>query len=351
MKKRTSLILNIIIPMAVYLIMYVLFYKLDVDGILREKYYDHLLNKIPRITIGDDSIEGNTESNVNNYALIAEAGGYYYYTKNDCQIYRSDSNFNNETALIENNDSSGKDTINVVGDWIFFRHGNKIERIKTDGTGMDTIYRKGFSIDMRVIGNWVYFVNIPYSSGIEAIYKMDVNGQNLQALSEEKVVDMAIYNDRIYYCLEDYDGIYYLKTMNLHGGEKKVLSNIATRNMVVEEENIYYIDGEDSKLYKYKICDSTVEKLSDERVGYFAVDHSWIFYTLILPEDSAWRYKGLYRMDKDGGNVIALDGESYINERSLGLLKDWVLYNSTDGDSPPKLMRIRKDGTHRTTME
>ena len=55
-------------------------------------------------------------------------------------------------------------------------------------------------------------------------------------------------------------------------------------------------------------------------------------------------------MDDDGSNVLVLDQDTYLTEQSIGVTKDWVLYNATDGYKHPALKRIMKDGANKTTM-
>lgn len=55
-------------------------------------------------------------------------------------------------------------------------------------------------------------------------------------------------------------------------------------------------------------------------------------------------------MDDDGSNVLVLDEDTYLTKQSIGVTKNWVLYNSTNGSEYPALKRIMKDGTNRTTM-
>lgn len=58
-----------------------------------------------------------------------------------------------------------------------------------------------------------------------------------------------------------------VKRMNFDGSEKQVLANIKTRDMVVEDEYIYYIDAEDWSLRRFRIKDKVIEKLSNESMG------------------------------------------------------------------------------------
>ncbi|MGB4440446.1 MAG: DUF5050 domain-containing protein [Sedimentibacter sp.] len=67
---------------------------------------------------------GNTEGNINNYGLVAETDESIYYA-NDIKLYKSDKDLKNETVLVDHPENLGKDTLNIVEDWIFYRQGDK----------------------------------------------------------------------------------------------------------------------------------------------------------------------------------------------------------------------------------
>lgn len=94
------------------------------------------------------------------------------------------------------------------------------------------------------------------------ICRIDVNGQNKQVLSDKRINDMAIYNGKIYYNYE-YEDDGYLEVMNIDGTGKQFLTNIKTRNMIVDEEYVYYIDDAEEILYRVSLKDKLKEKLSN----------------------------------------------------------------------------------------
>lgn len=301
--------------------------------------YDSFVADVEQINIKNEFAEGNTEGNINNYGLVAETAESIYYI-NELQLWKSDKNLKNETVLIEQPENIGKDTLNVVEDWIFYRQGKEIKRARTDGTNAETIF-KGYSSHMRVVGNWVYFISLDDDS---KLCKIDVNGQNKTFLRNEDVDDMAIYDGRIYYSYEDSEGVY-LDVINTDRTGLQRLANIKTRNMIVDGEYIYYIDDTKEILCRMRLKDKLIEKLSNEKIPKFIKDGGRIFYTLEDANNSAWRYKGLYRMNADGSNVLALDSENYLDEDGIGVTEDFVFYVSTNGKSAPGLKIINKDGT------
>lgn len=301
--------------------------------------YNSKIVDVEQINIENDFTVGNTEGNINNYGLVAETAESIYYA-NDIKLYKSDKDLENETVLVVEPGNLGKDTINVVNDWIFYRQGKEIKRARTDGTNIDTIYR-GYSLHMQVVGNWIYFISL---GDDRKICRIDVNGQNKEFLRNEEVDDMAIYDGKIYYSYKNQDDVY-LEVINTDRTGLQRLANIKTRNMIVDEEYIYYLDDVEEILYRMSLEDKSIEKLSNEQILKFIKDDNWIFYTLKDPNNSDWRYKGLFRMNVDGSNLLALDSESYLDEEGFGVTEDYVFYVATDGKVLPSLKIINKDGT------
>jgi len=301
--------------------------------------HDSTIVVVEQINIKNEFAVGNTEGNINNYGLVAETDESIYYT-NDIKLYKSDKDLKNETVLADQPESQGKNTLNIVEDWIFYRQGKEIRRARTDGTNTETIF-KGYSLHMQVVGNWIYFISL---GDDKKICRIDVNGQNKQFLRSESVDDMAIYDGKIYYSYEDQDDIY-LEVINTDRTGLQRLANIKTRNMIVVKEYIYYLDDVEEILYRMSLKDKSIEKLSNEQILKFIKDDNWIFYTLKDPNNSDWRYKGLFRMNVDGSNVLALDSENYLDESGFGVTEDFVFYVYTNGKDLPSLKIINKDGT------
>lgn len=288
------------------------------------------------INIGNEYKIGNTEGNINNYGLVAETDDSIYYIK-DFILYKSDKDLKNETVIVDKPLNNGKDTINIVDGWIFFRQGKEIKRVKTNGANLETIF-KGYSLDVHVVGNLVYFISIKDDKKIICI---DVNGQNKMILSEKNVDDMAICHGKIYYSYENKDGGY-LKAMNLDGSDIQTIDNVKTRSMIVDENYIYYIDDSEEILYRMDMKKKTKEKLSDDKILKFIIYDNTITYTLKNPDNSSWLYKGLFIMGADGSNVTVLDGENYLDEIGMGVTKEHVFYSSTNGKEQPSLKIIYK---------
>ena len=68
-----------------------------------------------------------------------------------------------------------------MDDWIFYSSGKTLSRMRIDGANNETIYKMGYLLDIHVLGNCIYFIN---PSDKFTVYRMDVNGQNVESLSQ-----------------------------------------------------------------------------------------------------------------------------------------------------------------------
>jgi hypothetical protein len=114
--------------------------------------------------------------------------------------------------------------------------------------------------------------------------------------------------------------------------------------MIVDKDYIYYLQRQDNKLYRLNLENNKKETLSDEKIMKFCKDETWIFYTLKVEGDSHERFKGLYRMDLDGSNLLVLDSDVYLEEVGLGITEDWICFVPSNSSEFSRLNRMSKDG-------
>ncbi|GEM_PF-471700 len=321
---------TIIFPVAIVAVIFTIFHIIN--------NFDSFAANVEQISIKNELAEGNTEGNINNYGLVTETDEYIYYV-NEFKIYKSDRDLKNKTPLVEQPENLGKDTLNVVEGWIFYRQGNEIKRARTDGTNVETIF-KGYSLHMKVVGNWIYFVSLKDDG---KICRIDVNGENKSFLCNESVYDIAVYDGKIYYSYEGRDGAH-LEVINTDSTGLQSLADIKTRSMIADGDYIYYIDDIDEILCRMNLKDKTVEKLSRKQVLKFIKDGGQIFYTLKDDtNNSVSRYKGLYSMNVDGSNLLDIDSECYLSETAIGVTESFVFYNSINSNGQPDLKIINKN--------
>lgn len=322
----------------ILIILFIVLMKSEViDEItLKRLYHDYKIRNIEKISFEENLIPGNTEDNINNYGGVVTNKEDIFYVKDSFYIYKADKNFNNETNLVK--ESSGQELwyLNLIEDWIFYRDGKEIKRIKVDGSESDTIFNLGYTLDLHVLDNWVYFV---YFNDDCKVYKMTVNGEDLQKVIDTFVYDIAIYDNKLYYSYSlKEEG--YLKYIDLSSGEEKLIANLHVEDMILENNMIYYIDYNDNKLYQYDLLNKQLKQLTEEEITKFLKSEEHIYF-MGKGEGGFHPGKGLYKINLNDNSRETIHDNWFMEK--INAVGDWVLYKSASNkQQPPALKRIHK---------
>jgi len=297
-----------------------------------------------------ESREGNTLGNIANYGYIAEDNKYIYYmsptTEDGKYIGIVKENKNNLTKdkkiLIE--DSWEITGINVFGDYIYFvtfadskidgdKVDNQIHKIKKDGSEHEIINDNDFNNDcyqIYVIDNKVYYIGKD-----ECIWYMDLNGNHKTKLNDNKSGFIGINDKYIFYNMYE---------KNKTTGENKTVTYIMDRNgknaraitgeklyeISVVDDYIYYLT-KDQYIHKVKIDGTEDKMISDVQVYNLNVTKDGIFFYNYFYENGSSDVSGIavYHMDLNGNNLTQLERlESSTN--SLSIIDDWIFYTDTN---------------------
>lgn len=112
--------------------------------------------------------------------------------------------------------------------------------------------------ELCVVGNNLFFKLTTGSSANSFLYRINSSGKNKKTIIEKNVSKYMIYNNRIYYTLEDYkdSGIY---MCDFNGeNDKKIVKNYVSE-FVCFEDNIFYSNKKE--IYSFNITTSQVTKL------------------------------------------------------------------------------------------
>ncbi|MBM7869898.1 putative cell wall-binding protein [Clostridium pascui] len=211
----------------------------------------------------------------------------------------------------------------------------------------------------------------------DKLYKLSYNGTGLIKISDDKVDQINIVHDWIYYRnLSDGDKLYKMK---LDGSEKTLVLSEDINSFVVVGDDIYYSYGKwsnfKSGFYKCKVDGSSKVKLGDERVWKMLAEDGYLYYTDSLTNyslhkmklnetnkvtiinngdpidvfdvENGWIYyagngenRGVHKISVDGLNHTKLEDTFTSN---INVYDGWVYY-ANDMDSL-KLYRARTDGS------
>lgn len=306
---------------------------------LKIRLHEYKTRDVPVLTLEETGLPGNTENNLNSYGGAVETEDCLFYVKDHLKLCRSDKDFLQETVLIDKPGGSGISQLNAAGEWLFFTSGKTLNRIKTDGSQMETLYSMGYLLDVHLLDNWIYFISL---SDRGRLYKMDVNGRQLHAITDVSVRDFSLYDGRIHFsCEKNGQGV--LKSMDLEGTDQRFVADIDPFDLVRKGDVLYYTDRKDFSLCRYPLNDedSLPQKLVAAGVSRFLVVEDWIYFSM-KGEDVGYPGAGLFRMPVGGGFRETVTEAGSIEFLS-GIGKS-ILFYSAEGNEPPSLKRMPVEG-------
>ena len=266
----------------------------------------------------------------------------------------------NKVGISIGNNNNNFGYANIQGKWIYYMtlsdDASKIDikRIKTDGTGSETIAEQDWEIySINVYGKYLYF--IAFEAVVDEdmyqnnkIYKMSLDGKELRVINDNNFNDncQTIYvaNNRVYYIGEDYN----IYSMDLEGGDRKLVSSNETGYIGITDKYILYnnypenpqsqtdyvtyimnIDGTNSRIINgQRIYNANI--VGDE-IYYVNGDNSEIHKIDINGENDTLVYKSpAYNMNINGDYIYYLN---YKNE------------DADSDDEPVCIHRVKVDGT------
>ena len=300
--------------------------------------HNSFVKKVEEIEFKNTSKPGNSVVNTNNYGYGAEDGENIYYVEDHLNLIKADKDLKNRTYLIQKPSGSGINRLNIVDDWIYYMSGQSINRIKTDGTVNETIYKQGYLLDINIEGGWIYFINF---SDRFYIYRMDLNGRGLERFLDVESSDISIYNGRLYFSHEQKDedkGS--IESIGLDGSDRRIELEDYARDIVIDGSYMYFI-SDDYGLYRANMDDSSApELLVGQKISSFTITDMGIFYS-IHGEEVGYPGDGLYLIQKDGtGNQMYYETFSVEGLTKVG---KWLLFHSFEDNQYLTLKRIDLD--------
>lgn len=261
---------------------------------------------------------GNSFGNLNNWGIVVEDENYIYYASLSTLNKREKSSGTN-TLLLDSKSVNGVVYgLNLYGEWIYFRTSYEtLYRVKTDGTGCETILESGCE-NLFVLNDWLYYCQ--EESDAHALYRMTIGEWNK---TERIVTDLVGDND---YCV-DGDWIYYWKKSDhdlykcrLDGSENTILFGTLGFKPVIKNDWIYC--SSTTSVWKVK-TDGTgnTELYTTEgggKIYNFNMSDNWCFFTMSDFDDKT-RTNEIWCVRPDGTGAQKLYAVEDVNDSILGL--------------------------------
>ena len=203
---------------------------------------------VPDYAVGEANTVGSDDSAYN----YASQAGYIYFS-NGNKIQK----VNKSTAAVQlvYTASSGElFNVNVVGDWVYFfckestDTKSYIAKVKTDGSGFQTIVSSLNVWEMLVVKETVYYTTVTkdwtykdYAKEIFPLYSISVNGGSPKQIHDGAVENLTADDTYLYYtyCGENDNGsICRIKHSNLN--KSVLLDNTRTLELSLENSKLYF---------------------------------------------------------------------------------------------------------------
>lgn len=203
--------------------------------------------------------------------------------------------------------------------WLYYSTSSSFRRVRLDGSE-DMIVSISRVESYVFIDNAIYF---PSKLHGNQLYRMDLDGKNSAKVSEQSVVALNYYKNRIYFI----DGENYLiHSMKVDGTDDVVLSTQSAENIIIEDGWLYFNEqGIVSQKFRISLTDGKEEALftiSTAEVDQLFTTHTtsgnhsngsnfivlgdYIYYSYCLYVDGisseGFKENGLYRMRTDGSS-------------------------------------------------
>lgn len=330
-RKITRLVVFILIVIVVSLpILAYLGLPLEISKIRHNGYIEN----VEVLQFNPADVLGNSIVNTNNNGYAVENDKYIFYVEDSTNLIRVDKEFKNKKILLERTDGNGIMRLNIAGDCIYYASCEQLNRISIDGDKDETIYKLGYLLDLHMKDNWIYFINFSDKSNV---YKMDLNGRNLERLLEIRADDMAIYADRMIFSHSEGEKSF-IESINLDGSDRRLEFEDKASNLIELGDYYYYI-GEDFGLYRRLIGGNIGrEVLFDGKVEAYTIAENKIFYSL-RSEDGGHLERGLYQIELDGTSNTLITDMEIMNW--LSVVGDWLLFSSINNENQLRFNRLK----------
>lgn len=223
-----------------------------------------------------------------------------------------------------------------------------------DGTG-DIKLCEDRVTNINLYGDWIYYIN---KSDNMKVYRVKTDGSQRVRHNDAKTIGISVYNNLVY-CLVDYK----IEVTNLDGTGKTILnSDDITTWIDVSEEGIFFKAfnwGSKVGLYRVGLDGSGRIRLCNEEPTGFSLSSDGrevnFLYGNFEHRVDDWIYfinesdgKKIYKVKIDGSQVVKLGDES-TDIRSVEFLDRYIYYRSSDGSG--KYYRVNMDGTQKQLLE
>lgn len=362
------------------------------DNIIKDKnigsYYGNIINGMNiiknndmfyYINIRDNSLyRSNQDMSENNKIINGPVDQFYIdnqtiyyigynYEDNSSGIFKSNINGTNKQQIV----SGAASFLNILENKLYYCEG-------LDGGNLCTIDKDGHNKKVLIQGNiaypnlvngWIYYINLLDNS---SIYKAEIDGSCNIIINTKSAKCLNVDNNKVYFSDE-----YYGYFMNHDGSFENKLYNRPADNILVSEDNIYWLrryydvykqdkDSMLSNLVYEGSEDSGVGLQNDMLIISIQneITSSIRRYDIstgkndVIDIQDAFnieevRYPYVYYKQDGGGKLLRYNIDTKLSEIIIperfsivwNIIDDWIYYEEYEG-----LYRVKTDGTNRMKL-
>jgi hypothetical protein len=228
--------------------------------------------------------------------------------------------------------------VTISGDWIYYRNqtsNNNLYKVKIDGTSKKRL-NTDTTFFINVVGDWIFYVN--YDD--DKIYRIDINGNNKEAIIEKYVRKLFVVNGEIYFVSGSAVLEFELHRINIHSNQGMHIEEAGQCiQMIIVEDWIYYHTFSENGIYKIRPDGIENTRLSDNKVRIVNVIDDWIYYVNV--DDNNYIYR--MRTDSSDNELVVSNSVEHVN-----IYEDWIFYVNLDDNET--IYRIKTNGTEKEKL-
>lgn len=285
----------------------------------------------------DESITGNTSTNLLNGGLFAKSGDTIYFANPDDQnaLYSMDTKLGHVKKLYNDYTSY----INAAGKYIFYtrrndKKGNEskalfsfsttgLYRLNTSGQGLKQLYKEP-SQSLTLLGNHIYYQRYDQKEGLQ-LFSIGIDGKKDTMLLKEGAAPV-IANDTIYYTGVDSD--HNIHKLPVSGGSASVVYEGNFTGLSYVNGALYCMDMDnDYTLCRLDLSTQEMTHLTQVRIATYNVssDGATVYYQIDNGKDN-----GLYAFDtKSGAQTLLRSG----NYNYYHIIDNYLFFENFDGSA------------------
>lgn len=271
---------------------------------------------------------GNTSGNISNGGDATEDENYCYFAVSygDKVLYRASKDFKTVERIA--GCMHGFCELNIRDGYIYFTDGspNGLQKMSLDTKWSRHITFREVG-NVHISGERIFYRASDFDEDWGKVYSCNLDGSSRRFLAK-KVSEFCVDGDTVYYCNMQ-DG-YTLWAMDTHGRNKRKLVDKYAFSLNIDEKYIYYLDGDNLKIFRTDKETLQTECINDEPSEGINVAGDWIYYANRNDK------KSLYRISKDGktkerladGDAVAINvvSDTVFFSRMADRSEDWGRY-------------------------